>query len=187
MKAMVLSAPNELAVGEVARPPIGGGQVLVRVTYSGICGTDYKIYSGAIPVRYPCIMGHEMIGEVVEAGANAAVRPGDRAIIDPELYCGACFHCRIGQTHLCPKGMLLGRDTNVSLRATDHPEFDAWRWHEYWVPLEAVIDFKREVYRRALIELERFLHQRPQSRRQRLYGWAHSVMPTPYANPSRES
>ena len=101
MKAMVLSAP---AIGE--------GQVLVRVTYSGICGTDYKIYSGAIPVRYPRIMGHEIIGEVVEAGANAAVRPGDRAIIDPELYCGACFHCRIGQTHLCPKGMLLGRDTN---------------------------------------------------------------------------
>src|SRR6202047_5079572 len=112
MKAMVLSAPNELALGEVARPAIGDGQVLVRVTYSGICGTDYKIYSGAIPVRYPRIMGHEMIGEVVEAGAGAAVRPGDRAIVDPELYCGACFHCRIGQTHLCPNGMLLGRDAN---------------------------------------------------------------------------
>lgn len=112
MKAMVLSAPKELALGEVARPAIGEGQVLVRVTYSGICGTDYKIYSGAIPVRYPRIMGHEMIGEVVEVGRGAAVRPGDRAIIDPELYCGACFHCRIGQTHLCPNGMLLGRDAN---------------------------------------------------------------------------
>jgi 2-desacetyl-2-hydroxyethyl bacteriochlorophyllide A dehydrogenase len=33
-------------------------------------------------------------------------------IVDPELYCGACFHCRIGQTHLCPKGQLIGRDTN---------------------------------------------------------------------------
>jgi L-iditol 2-dehydrogenase len=112
MKAMVLSAPNELAVGEVARPAISDGQVLVRVTYSGICGTDYKIYSGTIPVRYPRIMGHEMIGEVVEAGESATVRPGDRVIIDPELYCGSCFHCRVGQTHLCPKGMLLGRDAN---------------------------------------------------------------------------
>jgi 2-desacetyl-2-hydroxyethyl bacteriochlorophyllide A dehydrogenase len=112
MKAMVLSGPNELALSDVARPAISEGQVLVRVTYSGICGTDYKIYSGAIPVRYPRIMGHEMIGEVVEAGTNASVRPGDRAIIDPELYCGICFHCRIGQTHLCPNGMLLGRDAN---------------------------------------------------------------------------
>ena len=39
-----------------------------------------------------------------------------------------------------------------------HPEFDAWRWHEYWVPLDAVIEFKREVYRQALNELRRFLN-----------------------------
>lgn len=54
---------------------------------------------------------------------------------------------------------LTGRDTDVSLRASDHPEFDAWRWNEYWVPMEAVVDFKREVYRLALQELERFLHR----------------------------
>ena len=82
------------------------------MTHSGICGTDYKIYSGAIPVSYPRIMGHEMAGEVVDAGAAGSFRAGDRVIIDPELYCGACFHCRIGQTHLCPNGMLIGRDTN---------------------------------------------------------------------------
>ena len=40
------------------------------------------------------------------------------------------------------------RQRRVSLRATDHPEFDAWRWHDYWIPLESVIEFKREVYRR---------------------------------------
>jgi putative (di)nucleoside polyphosphate hydrolase len=43
------------------------------------------------------------------------------------------------------------------LRASGHPEFDAWRWHEYWIPLETVIDFKREVYRQALEELARYL------------------------------
>src|SRR6266850_8283188 len=57
-------------------------------------------------------MGHEMFGEVVWTSGADRVRPGDRVIIDPELYCGACFHCRIGQTHLCPNGMLIGRDTN---------------------------------------------------------------------------
>jgi hypothetical protein len=51
---------------------------------------------------------------------------------------------------------LVGRDTDVSLRASERPEFDAWRWHDYWVPLDSVIEFKREVYRRALTELERF-------------------------------
>ena len=45
----------------------------------------------------------------------------------------------------------------MNLRATDHPEFDAWRWNEYWVPLELVIEFKRGVYEMALTELSRFL------------------------------
>jgi 2-desacetyl-2-hydroxyethyl bacteriochlorophyllide A dehydrogenase len=104
MKAMVLRAPWELVQDDVSRPDVTGGDVLVRVTHSGICGTDFKIFTGAIPVSYPRIMGHEMVGEIVEGG--------DRVIVDPELYCGACFHCRIGQTHLCPNGILLGRDAN---------------------------------------------------------------------------
>jgi 2-desacetyl-2-hydroxyethyl bacteriochlorophyllide A dehydrogenase len=57
-------------------------------------------------------MGHEMIGEVAEGSGDGAFNPGDRVIVDPELFCGSCFHCRIGQTHLCPNGMLLGRDAN---------------------------------------------------------------------------
>lgn len=54
---------------------------------------------------------------------------------------------------------LTGRDTDVCLRACEHPEFDAWRWNSYWVPMESVVEFKREVYRLALEELERFLHR----------------------------
>jgi putative (di)nucleoside polyphosphate hydrolase len=56
---------------------------------------------------------------------------------------------------------LVGRDTDISLRASGHPEFDAWRWHEYWVPLESVIDFKREVYRLGLEQLCEFLDVPP--------------------------
>ena len=52
---------------------------------------------------------------------------------------------------------LMGSDNDMNLRATDHPEFDAWRWHEYWIPLDVVIEFKREVYQLALTELARFL------------------------------
>lgn len=52
---------------------------------------------------------------------------------------------------------LIGRDSDMNLRATDHPEFDAWRWNEYWIPLDVVIEFKRDVYQLALTELSRFL------------------------------
>ena len=95
MKAMVLRAPRELVLDDVARPGLDASRVLVRVTHSGVCGTDFKIYSGAIPVSYPRVMGHEMVGEIADAGDQVGFRPGDRVIIDPELYCGACFHCRI--------------------------------------------------------------------------------------------
>jgi putative (di)nucleoside polyphosphate hydrolase len=54
---------------------------------------------------------------------------------------------------------LVARDSDVSLRASGHPEFDAWRWHEYWVPLDSVIEFKREVYAQALNELARYLNR----------------------------
>ncbi|MFM2049975.1 MAG: hypothetical protein RL682_466 [Pseudomonadota bacterium] len=52
---------------------------------------------------------------------------------------------------------LVGFDTDLNLRATDHPEFDAWRWNDYWVPLDMVVEFKRGVYETALTELARYL------------------------------
>ncbi|MBL8492295.1 MAG: RNA pyrophosphohydrolase [Rhodocyclaceae bacterium] len=55
---------------------------------------------------------------------------------------------------------MVGRDSDVHLRASDHPEFDAWRWSSYWVPLDAVIEFKRNVYQMALTELARHLFHR---------------------------
>jgi putative (di)nucleoside polyphosphate hydrolase len=52
---------------------------------------------------------------------------------------------------------LIGHDWDLNLRATDHPEFDAWRWNDYWVPLEVVVEFKRGVYEMALNELSRYV------------------------------
>jgi 2-desacetyl-2-hydroxyethyl bacteriochlorophyllide A dehydrogenase len=111
MKAMVLRARCDLVLEDVERPECGRDQVLVRVTNSGICGTDLKIYDGSIPVRYPLIMGHEISGEVV-GGGDDSIRVGDRVVIDPCLSCGRCMNCRVGQTNLCGDGGLVGRDSN---------------------------------------------------------------------------
>ena len=110
MKAMVLEADGRVAAREVGRPVAAAGETLVRVTHSGICGTDLKIYRGAIAVRHPLIMGHEMIGEIVDGEGCDGAGPGARAIVDPVLFCGTCYHCRAGQTNICPTGTLLGRD-----------------------------------------------------------------------------
>ena len=59
---------------------------------------------------------------------------------------------------------LTGHDWDLNLRATDHPEFDAWRWNDYWVPLDVVVEFKRGVYEMALTELARFVPRGEQYR-----------------------
>lgn len=59
---------------------------------------------------------------------------------------------------------MVGRDCDVCLRATDHPEFDAWRWHDYWIPLDTVIEFKRQVYQQALTELARLAFRNVRAR-----------------------
>jgi putative (di)nucleoside polyphosphate hydrolase len=77
---------------------------------------------------------------------------------------------------------LTGRDCDVSLRASSHPEFDAWRWNTYWVQLDNVIEFKRGVYQQALSELARFLaHNRAEGRQGR-YPRAGTDSPQGHAN-----
>ncbi len=110
MKAMVLTAPNDVAQEDVSDPEVENGGILVQVANAGICGTDLKIYQGGIPVRYPLIMGHETVGEVIEGRGREGVEPGARIIVDPAYFCGVCYQCLAGQQHICPNGGLIGRD-----------------------------------------------------------------------------
>jgi putative (di)nucleoside polyphosphate hydrolase len=66
-------------------------------------------------------------------------------------------------------------DHHLNLRATDHPEFDAWRWNDYWVPLDLVVEFKRGVYEMALTELSRFLPRQDNRSRYLRHGGHHSA------------
>ena len=70
-----------------------------------------------------------------------------------------------GQKQIWYLLQLVGHDWDLNLRATNHPEFDAWRWNDYWVPLDVVVEFKRGVYELALTELARFLPRHEQRNR----------------------
>jgi len=63
----------------------------------------------------------------------------------------------IGQKQMWYLLRLTGKDDDVRLDVGEQPEFDGWRWVDYWLPLEEVVSFKRDVYRKALKELEPFL------------------------------
>ena len=111
MKAVRVVEPGRLDVVDVPTPS-DSNQVVVRIHQVGICGTDTKILSGKIPVAYPRILGHEMIGEVAAAPPNTPYPVGTRVLVDPGVSCGWCHLCRAGRTNLCINGGLLGRDSD---------------------------------------------------------------------------
>jgi L-iditol 2-dehydrogenase len=111
MKAAVLAGPRGFRLETLSDPVAGAGEVLVRVRAAGICGTDYRIWTGERRVRYPLIPGHEFIGDVVAVGPGVTrVAPGHRVAVEPNWGCGACDLCRAGSGNLCLARTTVGID-----------------------------------------------------------------------------
>ena len=109
MKAAITTEPGTVEVLEVD-VPYTNGDALVALERMGLCGTDVKVLQGTVPVQRPRIMGHELIGRVVESGPRNLVPSGARVMVNPSLACGHCRECRRELPNLCPNGALLGRD-----------------------------------------------------------------------------
>lgn len=95
-----------LTMSETPLPKISDNEVLIKVKFSSICGTDVSIYKwsdwAARTIPAPLIVGHEFMGEVVECGACVkTVKVGDRVTGEGHLTCGKCPGCRTGRRHLC--------------------------------------------------------------------------------------
>lgn len=105
MKAMRLGAPGRaLSLDSVPRPQPREGQLLLEVLACGVCRTDLHLLDGELPdTRYPITPGHEIVGRVVETGANAAgFAVGDRVGVPWLGYtCGQCRYCLAGKENLC--------------------------------------------------------------------------------------
>jgi 2-desacetyl-2-hydroxyethyl bacteriochlorophyllide A dehydrogenase len=113
MRAALLTAPERIEVGDTVDPvPAGPRNALVRIESVGICGTDVSIYKGKIPVSFPRILGHELIGRVQQAAAQGEIAAGTRVLVNPSIACGRCPVCRADLEHLCPRGALIGRDVD---------------------------------------------------------------------------
>jgi L-iditol 2-dehydrogenase len=113
VKAAVLRGPRDLRVEATNLPGLRAGEVLVRVAMAGLCGTDYSIWSGDRPVRYPLVLGHELVGHVDAIGDGVSrVRAGDRVVVEPNYSCGACPLCRDGNRNLCLSRTAVGIDVD---------------------------------------------------------------------------
>lgn len=109
MKAGVLYGKQNLVYEEVEQPIPGPDDVLVKVKFTGICGSDIPRVNGDAAHYYPIILGHEFSGEVVETGENVTtLEPGDRVAGAPLLPCMECEQCQNGDYALCPHYSFVG-------------------------------------------------------------------------------
>lgn len=111
MKAVYMEKPWNIEISDVQIPKPKEGEALLRVKSAGICGSDIGAFRGTNGlVSYPRIIGHEIAGEVISIPENNknGIKPGDRVIVDPYLYCGHCYPCSIGRTNCCVDLKVLG-------------------------------------------------------------------------------
>jgi L-iditol 2-dehydrogenase len=110
MKALLLTAPSQLALVDFPNPSPAEDEVLLRVRACGICGSDIHGWDGSTGRRRPpLIMGHEASGEIVVVGPQAGDwRVGERVTFDSTISCGKCGPCRSGQINLCENRRVLG-------------------------------------------------------------------------------
>ena len=113
MIALRLHKPRSLRIDEVHKPRINSDEILVKVVYSGICGSDLHLYRGALRdrVKYPAILGHELSGVVAEVGERVTwLREGDKVVVNPVLSCGSCVACMAGRYNVCLNFKIMGVD-----------------------------------------------------------------------------
>jgi 2-desacetyl-2-hydroxyethyl bacteriochlorophyllide A dehydrogenase len=109
MKAAVFTGIKELVVQEVETPRAGPDDIVLAVAACGICGSDLHTYLHGSFVEPGQVMGHEFVGEVIEAGAGVdGVAVGDRLTASPLVPCNACPRCAEGRYNLCPKAWTQG-------------------------------------------------------------------------------
>ena len=103
MRAVLLSAPQQARVVEIEEPVLEGGDALIRVEATGLCGSDISTWQGHHPFRRPpVVLGHEAAGTVVAVGAGVeSALVGQRVALCPLIPCGRCTPCRRGATNLC--------------------------------------------------------------------------------------
>jgi threonine 3-dehydrogenase len=136
MKALVKSqAAPGLWLDEIPEPVIGINDVLIRVRYAGICGTDVHIYQwddwAQKTIKVPMAIGHEFVGEVVAVGSNVNdFFPGDLVSGEGHVVCGRCRNCMAGRRHLCANTQGVGVNrAGAFAEYIALPMTNIWRHH----------------------------------------------------------
>jgi 2-desacetyl-2-hydroxyethyl bacteriochlorophyllide A dehydrogenase len=118
MRAAFYEGARTFKTGTATVPVPGPDEALLRVRRVGICGTDLHIFQGHLDHRVPRggVIGHETLAEVAEAPAGSGFKAGDRVVVEPLKFCGACRACKMGGYYLCHNLKVLGVDLPGGMR-----------------------------------------------------------------------
>src|SRR5256886_14505275 len=118
MRASFYEGPGRFATGSVPVPAPARGEALRRGRRVGMCGPALHIFQGPLDHRVPRggVIGHETFAEVVEAPKDSGFAAGDRVVVEPVVFCGACRACRMGASYLCYQLKVLGVDLPGGMR-----------------------------------------------------------------------
>ena len=109
MLAAVLYGKRDLRLEDRPLPALKPDEVILKIEYAAICGTDIHLFNGSAPAKYPVILGHEYAGRVFRVGENVReFRPGDRVIGAYLSSCGKCEFCIKGKPQLCMRRKMFG-------------------------------------------------------------------------------
>lgn len=109
MRAAVLVGRRQFALLDAPVPEVGDDEVLIKIAYTGICGSDVHVFNGEQDYPYPVAIGHEITGTVARTGKLVeAFKPGDRVTLLPSESCGQCDFCREGRENLCDNITCIG-------------------------------------------------------------------------------
>lgn len=119
MKAIQITAPEQVQITNLEMPVLQSGEVLVRIRYVGFCGSDLNTFLGKNPmVKLPVIPGHEVGAEIVAVANDVPshLEPGMAVTLNPYTNCGKCASCRNGRVNACRDNETLGVQRNGSMR-----------------------------------------------------------------------
>lgn len=109
MKAAFLQQARQMTVRQLDIPEPGPGEIRIRLKMIGICGSDVHLFLGHRPLEAPLVIGHEGLGYVDKVGAGVRDRKiGERVVIEPNIPCLQCEHCRRGHGNACINKRVVG-------------------------------------------------------------------------------
>jgi len=110
MKALVYRGPRDISIEKIDISEINDEEILLKIKYAGVCGTDIRIFKGTKRIPEYTVIGHEFSGEIVKVGKKVSQQfeKGEGVTVYPMIPCGKCYCCKTNRKNICLNRKTIG-------------------------------------------------------------------------------